>query len=250
MYRFEDAYWWFVARRRLIAALLKDLMPPGPIDILDIGCGTGAMLDELVPYGRVVGADYSPDALAFCRKRGERTGIAYELVRADVRLLPFVDNSFDVVTAMDIIEHIDRDKDAMLEIGRVLRPGGHLLATVPAYQHLWSDHDIALHHHRRYTVPQFRDLVQRSGLCVQKTSYTVTSLLPAVWAIRGLGRLRALFQPNRVAKADLVNVPNSVNRALVSLLDTETRIVRKGALPFGVTVVAVVRKPEQGRWSA
>ena len=67
MYRFEDAYWWFVARRRLIAALLKDLMPPGPIDILDIGCGTGAMLDELVPYGRVVGADYSPDALAFCR---------------------------------------------------------------------------------------------------------------------------------------------------------------------------------------
>lgn len=244
MYRLEDTYWWFVARRRLIAALLRDLMPPGPIDMLDIGCGTGAMLDELRTYGRVVGADFSEEALAFCRQRGARSGLEYELVRADARALPFAANSFDVVTAMDIIEHIDRDKDALREIWRVLRPGGHLLATVPAYQSLWSDHDVALHHHRRYTGPQFRDLVQRSGFDIERLSYTVSSLLPAVWVFRQVNRLLHFRRRGGAPKADLVSVPPKVNHALVNLLEMETNFVRKRSLPFGVTVLVVAKKPE------
>jgi len=248
MYRFEDTYWWFVARRRLIVTLLQDLLPPAPIDILDIGCGTGAMLDDLASYGRVVGADFSPEALAFCRKRGERVHATYDLVRADARFLPFGNNCFDVVTAMDIIEHIDRDKDAILEIGRVLRPGGHLLVTVPAYRSLWSEHDVALHHHRRYTGPQFRDLLQRAGLTVEKISYTVSSLFPLIWIFRHINKLTSFRRAKRPPQADLIEFPKPFNAALISLLAMETNVVRKGVLPFGVTVVAVAKKPEQGLW--
>ena len=240
MYRLEDSYWWFVARRGLIATLLSDLALPGSLDILDIGCGTGAMLDRLDGYGTVIGADFSPQALSFCRERGKRTGKEYRLVRADVRSLPFADNSFDIVTAMDIIEHIDRDKDAMAEILRVLKPGGRLLATVPAYMALWSEHDNALHHHRRYTAHGFRDLSRRAGFVVDRLSYTVTSLLPVVWLVRVVNRARAVKGAS--AKADVGPLPSAVNRILLALTNAETQFVRKLDLPFGVTVVAIARK--------
>jgi ubiquinone/menaquinone biosynthesis C-methylase UbiE len=240
MYRFEDSYWWFVARRKLIASLLRDLNLPGSIDILDIGCGTGAMLDELQNFGAVTGADFSPEALSFCRKRGERGSSDYRLVRADIRSLPFADASFDIVTAMDIVEHIDRDKDAMSEILRVLKPGGRLLATVPAYMELWSEHDDALHHHRRYTAASFRDLARRAGFAVDKLSYTVTALFPLIWLVRTLSRLKR--KNGESPKADVVPVPDSVNNLLLSLSNAESALVRRVSLPFGVTVVAVARK--------
>jgi ubiquinone/menaquinone biosynthesis C-methylase UbiE len=240
MYRFEDKYWWFVARRRLIVRLIADLNLPEGLEILDIGCGTGAMLDELERFGRVVGADFSEEALAFCRKRGARVDKQYRLVRADARCLPFESNSFDIVSAMDIIEHIDHDKAAMAEIYRVLKPGGRLLATVPAYMYLWSEHDVALHHHRRYTAQGLRDIAQRAGFGVEHISYTVTSLLPAIALIRRLERLTK--RRNHAPQADVVPVPSIINQTLLAMMDFETQIVRRLSLPFGVTVVAVARK--------
>ncbi len=242
MYRFEDSYWWFVARRKLIATLLGDLQLPKTIDILDIGCGTGAMLDELQNFGEVTGADFSPEALSFCGKRGKRGNAKYRLVRADIRSLPFEDASFDIVTAMDIVEHIDRDKDAMSEIYRVLKPGGRLLATVPAYMSLWSEHDHALHHHRRYTAHGFRDLARRAGFAIDRLSYTVTALFPLIWLVRTLGRLKGTNTDN--PKADVVAVPAPVNQFLIALMNIETSIVRHSSLPFGVTVVTVARKAD------
>ena len=245
MYRFEDRYWWFVARRHLIATLLADHIPKdGSSTILDIGCGTGAMLDELAPFGRVVGADFAPEALGFCRSRGERIGRRYNLARADACRLPFASDRFDVVTAMDIIEHIDRDKDAVSEIARVLKPGGRLLATVPAYMSLWSEHDVALHHYRRYRAPEFKDIAQRAGLTVEKISYTLTSLFPLVWVFRQVANSLRRGRRNGSAQAHLVRFPDPINAALLSLVQAETGIIRHANLPFGVTIVLVARKPE------
>ena len=246
MYRFEDTYWWFVARRHLITSLLETQYPrDGALQILDIGCGTGAMLDELSPFGTVVGADFSPEALQFCVTRG----VGADLTRADVRRLPFADGSFDVVTAMDIIEHIDDDKAASCEIWRVLKPGGRLFVTVPAFPSLWSEHDEALHHHRRYTVPRLRDLFQRVGLSVDKISYTVTALFGPVWAYRQISnfadRLGAKKREDGEKKANLVSFSQPVNAALLALSQWETRLVRSRSLPFGVTVVCVARKPSE-----
>ena len=244
MYRFEDTYWWFVARRHLIASQLDVFYPrAGNLRLLDIGCGTGAMLDMLAPFGQVVGADFAPQALAFCRARGEEQGRRYPLTRADVRRLPFAADSFDAVTAMDVIEHIDDDKAASAEILRVLKPGGRLFVTVPAYQFLWSEHDEALHHYRRYTAPHLKDVFQRVGFGVPKVSYTVTSLLPPIAAYRLIARGLPRPRENGEKKADLVSVSPRVNAALQALCDWETRLTRRINLPFGVTVVCVAEKP-------
>lgn len=242
MYRFEDRYWWFIARRHLITSLLETYYPrDGRLQILDIGCGTGAMLDELVPFGTVVGADFSPEALQFCVTRG----VGAELARADVRRLPFADASFDVVTAMDIIEHIDDDKAASCEIFRVLKPGGRLLVTVPAFPSLWSEHDEALHHYRRYTAPRLKDLFQRVGLTVDKLSYTVTTLFPAIWVFRQVSNLIPKRRAGGEKKANLVNFAEPVNTALLSLSQWETRMVHQVNLPFGVSVVCIAQKPAE-----
>ncbi len=239
MYRFEDRYWWFVARRHLITSLLQTYYPrDGRLHILDIGCGTGAMLDELAPFGPVVGADFSPEALQFCVTRG----VGANLARADVRRLPFADASFDVVTAMDIVEHIDDDKAASCEIFRVLRPGGRLLVTVPAFSSLWSEHDEALHHHRRYTVPRLKDLFQRVGLTVDKVSYTVTTLFPAIWMFRQVSNLLPKQRADGEKNANLIHFSAPVNAALLALSQWETRLVHRRNLPFGVTVVCIARK--------
>jgi SAM-dependent methyltransferase len=241
MYRFEDRYWWFVARRHLITSLLETHYPQdGRLQILDIGCGTGAMLDELAPFGHVVGADYAPEALQFCVTRG----VGADLARADVRRLPFADAAFDVITAMDIVEHIDDDKAAACEIFRVLRPGGRLFVTVPAFPSLWSEHDEALHHYRRYTAPRLKDLFQRVGLTVDKVSYTVTTLFPAIWVFRQVSNLLPKRRENGEKKANLINFAAPINAALLSLSQWETRLVHRQNLPFGVTVVCVARKSE------
>ena len=241
MYRFEDTYWWFIARRHLITSLLaQSYSRDGSLQILDIGCGTGAMLDELAPFGSVVGADFSPEALQFCVTRG----VTSPLARADVRRLPFADASFDVVTAMDIVEHIDDDKAASCEIFRVLKPGGRLFVTVPAFPSLWSEHDEALHHYRRYTVPRLKDLFQRVGLTVDKISYTVTALFPPIWAYRQISNLLPKRREEGEKKANLVNFSAPVNSALLTLSQWETRLVQSLNLPFGVTVVCVARKAD------
>jgi SAM-dependent methyltransferase len=161
-----------------------------------------------------------------------------------VRRLPFATDHFDIVTAMDIIEHIDRDKDAVSEIARVLKPGGRLLATVPAYMSLWSEHDEALHHFRRYRAPEFKDIAQRAGLSVDKISYTLTSLFPLVWVFRLVANSLRKARRNGKAQAHLIRFPGPINSALTALIQAETGIVRHTNLPFGVTIVLVARKGE------
>ena len=243
MFRFEDTYWWFVARRHLIVSLLGSHYSHGEgLRILDVGCGTGAMLDELAPFGAVTGADFAPEALGFCRTRGSD----YPLTRADIRRLPFATGTFDVVTAMDIIEHIDDDKAAASEIHRVLKPGGRLFATVPAFPSLWSEHDEALYHHRRYTVPHMKDLLQRVGFAVPKISYTVTALFPPIWLYRQISNLLPKRHAEGEKQANLVQFAGPVNSALLALSDWETRLVQRLNLPFGVSVVCVAQKRAVG----
>ncbi len=129
MFEVEDTYWWFVARRRLVHSLLGRHLPAagGPRRIVDVGCGTGATLATLAEYGEVIGVDRSQHALHYCQERGH-----HRLVRGDGAALPLADESVDVVTALDLLEHIADDAGAVREFVRVLRPGGVLVVTVPA----------------------------------------------------------------------------------------------------------------------
>lgn len=233
MYRLEDSYWWFVGRHNLIETFLEKEYPgKNDLTILDIGCGTGAMSQKLNTKGLVVSADFSPLALTFSKKRGLN-----RLCNADAMNLPFKSESFDVIISLDILEHLPNDCAALREYLRVLKPGGKLFATVPAYASLWSGHDVALMHHRRYHTGELQRKVREAGFTLHKVSYAMTILCPVVWAYRKISR----FFGNKPA-ASLVPVPSVINRSLTSLLNLENAWIKRKSFPFGVTLFCVANK--------
>jgi SAM-dependent methyltransferase len=157
-------------------------------------------------------------------------------VTADAQRLPLASKAFDLVVALDLLEHVPSDGAAASEFRRVLRDGGRLITTVPAYQALWSSHDVALMHHRRYLARHLRSLLVSSRLSPIRLGYSMTLLLPLVWVVRLLDRRN----PN--PKATLVPVPRIVNTWLSGLLRLENWIASRSLLPCGVSVVAVAER--------
>jgi SAM-dependent methyltransferase len=179
----------------------------------------------------VVSADLSPLALSYSARRGIKS-----LCAADAQRLPFADHSFDGVIALDILEHLPDDAASAREICRVLKPGGRVVITVPAYQSLWSGHDLALMHQRRYVASEVRALFEAAGLRVRKLSYAMAFLYPVVWFVRRLTAARTKQE------ATLVPVPAWANAVLAGLLRAENGAICAADLPFGVTVLCVGEK--------
>jgi len=232
MYQREGDYWWFVARRRLALALMRTYAPPQVRRILDAGCGTGALLAELSQQGFAVGVDVERAALRLTRQRG-----ALPVVQARLEALPFASETFQVAFALDVLEHLPDERPALRELYRVLQSGGCLILSTPAYRWLWSKHDVALAHYRRYTARELQARLHEAGFQVRKLSYSLGVLLPVIALARWLDRLR----PGKPA-ATVVPVPHWLNRALVSLLDKETQFLLRHNLPFGVSLAAVAQK--------
>lgn len=252
MFSLEDHYWWFVARRRLALGLLRAALgiPPslgavgeggksGPPAILDLGCGTGVVLREMGEWAEPMGVDMSTLALAFCRRRN-----LTRLVAARGESLPLQDETFDGVVALDIFEHIHDDAAALQEAHRILRPGGVLVLSVPAFRMLWGPHDVALMHQRRYRARQVRARLTNAGFEVQRLSYSIFLLFPVVLVIRAFEKLK-----RGKPEASLPAVPRWFNRALVALQDLEAAMIRRCSLPWGSSVVAVARKAAGDRTS-
>ena len=237
MRRLEDRHWWFVARRNLICAALRRFCTTEKPLVLDMGCGTGGTLDRLREFAQPVGLDLEPLALELCRERGH-----VNLVLASATSLPFAEASFDAAIALDVLEHIPDHTLAARELARALKPGGIAVVTVPAYQSLWSGHDVALMHQRRYRAEEVRHLLEGAGLEIERLSYTVSALLPAVWVVRKLQN--ALLKKDVLPRADARPTWEPLNGFLGGVLDLETQVVLRHSLPFGLTVFAVARKPD------
>lgn len=236
LYQLEDTYWWFVARRRLVEELLARACGRSPQRLLvDIGCGTGANALALAAFGNVVLLDLSAEALRFCRLRGLRTAVA-----CSAESIGLASNSIDIVTALDVLEHVDHDIAAMREACRILKPGGTLLVTVPAFGFLWSEHDEALHHRRRYTHWELRNKLTVAGFDVGRSTYFITLLFFPIFLLRFW---QGIFKKDPYPKSSLVLLPKSINRLLERLLAVERWLCRWVNLPFGVSIVAVARKP-------
>jgi len=234
-FELEGRHWWFVGRRAIFLELLNERMPMrGNLNVLDFGCGTGAFLEHLDRFGSVSAVDGDEDAVRFCHQRG----------RSDVRhvpsgaALPFADASFDLVTTLDVIEHIEDDVAALREIRRVMRDGARLLVAVPAFMLLWGDQDEISHHHRRYTAKTLRAALEDAGFVIEHLSYLNTILFPPVAFVRLLRR--ALRAP-RSDRTDFTMGPAWADRLLARLFSAEARLVSRGGLPFGVSVLAFAR---------
>ena len=234
MYRLENSYWWFVARRTLAVELLADeVAGRNAARILDVGCGTGANASAFAQVARTTGIDTSAEALRFCQTRGVRT-----VARSPVEALPFAGHAFDVVTALDVLEHTDDDLHSLREIHRVTKPGGLVLITVPAYGFLWSEHDEALKHRRRYTAHELRNKLVHSGFEVVRTSYFIWALFLPILAVRIWQGLR---KDSTRPQTSVQMLPRWLNASLVGLLGLERRLFRRMNLPFGVSIGALAR---------
>ncbi|HEY2773483.1 MAG TPA: class I SAM-dependent methyltransferase [Candidatus Binatia bacterium] len=241
MYAVEQAHWWFWSKRLLMRRLLGTRLRRSGLRILDIGCGAGANALELSRFGRVTAADRSLEALAFVRSRG-----VDDVVAAEAPQLPFRDASFDIVTAYDVIEHVDDDRGFVRELARVLVPGGALAVHVPAWPSLWSRHDVVLEHKRRYTRRSLHALLSVDELEIDRLGWTNFTIFAPTAALR-LARRILPGAGSGGDGADLGIVPAPINWLLRGVGRAEAAVAATTGLPIGVSLAAIAtRRPATG----
>jgi SAM-dependent methyltransferase len=240
MLELDDRHWWYRGRRRIIHTELDRLPLPAGARVLDAGCGSGRTLEELAQYGEVHGIELDPGAAEFARARGRG-----EVQIGRLEELPWEDGSFDLITCLDVIEHTPDDRVTLRELRRVCRAGGFLLVTVPAYQGLWSMHDVANHHYRRYSRARLRAAASEAGWrVVRMTSFNGLLLAPAA-AVR-LAERRRLRDPDSDYKPELALGPDWLNSLLEQPLRIEARWLAGGrTIPAGLSLLAVLKNPSR-----
>lgn len=232
LHRLERNHWWYRGTRSVYRTLLRRFVARPAGLVLDIGCGTGGNLVLLSDWGRVVGVDPWRPAL-------EMAGSAAALVAGTAEKLPFQDGAFGLVAMLGVIEHVADDVGMLREARRVCRPDGTILLLTSAFMFLWSQHDEANHHVRRYTASELRRKAQSVGLRVRCLSYQNAFLFPVAAPVRLLQRL---LPPRGEPHLDMFPVPDPFNTALAGLLALEGWLMQWVGLPFGVSLVAVLEE--------
>jgi len=243
MLEVDEQHWWYRGRRRVIRAELDRLPLPAGARVLDAGCGSGRTLDELRDYGEVHGIELDPAAAAAAAARG-----CGEVRTGRLEQLPWEPVTFDLITCLDVLEHTPDDRATLAELRRVCKPGGWLLVTVPAYQWLWSLHDEANHHYRRYARGTLRAAVVEAGWRVQRMSSFNSLLLPPAVAVRLAQRHR---RTEDGYKPQIWLGPGWLNAILEQPLQIEARWLARGrTLPVGLSLIALLQNPGGGALSA
>jgi SAM-dependent methyltransferase len=232
MSSFEDRHWWFVGKRLLVAALLGNRLDRPGQRILDVGCGTGGVLASLASRAETVGVDRSVQALRHSRGRGVAS-----VACADMDRLPFGPGRFDLVLMLDVLEHFDDDVAVLNGVRPLLRPGGALLVSVPAFQALFSEHDEVLQHKRRYSMPMLRRALDAGGFAIRRLTYTNVLTLPPAALVRGLLPRLGI---RRGGGTDFREHAPWVNRLLVGIYQLEAAALRVlPGLPPGLSIAAI-----------
>lgn len=239
MFELEEEYWWYRGMRLLVGELLQRYAAPGgQSKILDVGCGTGKNLELFLERGDAYGIDIAYQAIEFCRGRGIPADRAFVASLLD---LPFPDAFFDLAFSFDVICNVQDDGAAFEAVRRVLRPGGRLIVQLPAYRFLWSAHDVAVAHKRRYTASELRAKMTRAGFQIDQLTYLNMALFPLVALLRLARRSEV---SNGRTRSDLSRLPRPLNQALTQLFGAEMRLAARVGLPYGVSLLAVARRTE------
>ena len=230
----QDRHWWFEGRRRILTGLIGGLDLPKPAKVLEVGCGPGGNLAMLQRFGEVTALEPDEASRAYA---AERSGVKVEggLLPDG---LPFAEASFDLVCAFDVIEHVDADAASVAALGRLAKHGGYLATTVPGQPWMWSRHDEAHHHKRRYRMADFRALFERAGLTIVKASHFNTALFPPIAAVRALK-----MATGSTAADDDAMPPAPINSLLAEVFGAELAWLKHASLPVGVSIVVIARRP-------
>ena len=227
-------HWWFAARRRIIRDQVRRMDLPENAVILDAGCGPGANLAMLSEFGDVTGMEMDGGARAYAQKTGLKVLDGHLPDGA-----PFAPESFDLIGAFDVIEHIEDDQGAVAGIQTLLKPGSAFLATVPANPWMWSTHDTHHHHFRRYTKASLTKLIEGAGFEIERMTYFNTFLYPVAAAVR-LTR-NTFSASDRDASDD--RMPSApVNTVLKTIFSAELPVLSVIDLPFGVSLMVKARR--------
>ena len=253
MDRVEDSHWWFVGRRAILETFLHWIVnrfesrlqaassdavegPPegrtqNAFRILDVGCGTGANLEMLSQFGQAEGVDVSDDALEFCRRKG------LHVQKGLAESLPWDDETFDITTALDVVEHLDDDVAGLREMNRVTKRGGYSLIFVPAFMWLWGVQDDVSNHRIRYTKAQIVERLKRAGYTIERATYANWTFFAPILAGRTLMRLTGI----KPESENNVNV-SALNGVFGKLFSAERFWLKNLDFPFGVSIVVVAKK--------
>ena len=240
----EQSHWWFVSRREIVSALLRELLPaPPPPLVVDVGCGTGATIAGLSEWCRGVGIDTSERAITLAQNRYPGARFLHGFAPAD---LGEIAGEADAFLIMDVLEHVEDDRGLLRGVVEAARPGAYVIATVPADMTLWSDHDVNFGHYRRYSAAGLRSIW--AGLPVEPmlVSHFNSRLYPAIRVARALGRHLRIQWGHE--KTDLGTPPSLLNRALHRIFTGERgrleRVLAGKADPYtrGVSLIAVLRR--------
>lgn len=231
LYTLEENHWWHVSKRKIVRYLIEKYVQKKNPHILDVGCGTGKNIEELKRYGQVWGIDNSLDAIKFCKKRG-----LDNVKQGNAENIRLPANSFDIITLLDVLEHTD-DNKALNEMKRVLKKGGFLIVTVPAFPWLWSKWDEILHHKKRYTAKSLKEIFKSYDFSVIYLSYCYSFLvLPALFI-----RIIKSFISRKNYSSDFKLSNFFFNIILGHLATSEFWLAQRLPLPIGTSIIAIVK---------
>jgi ubiquinone/menaquinone biosynthesis C-methylase UbiE len=236
--RAEAHHFWFRGFRHFVSPFVAEAVKGRPAPrILDCGCGTGHNLTLLRRFGQAVGIDITASGLAYAHGRGERA-----VAQASAVALPFGDGAFDLVTSFDVIYALDDDAEerALVEMRRVLRPGGFLIVNVAALALLKGNHSVLAGEVRRYSRPDLTRRLSAAGFDIHRVSYTNATILPLVAAVRLFQRLSG----HRESAQEIAMPPSAVNGALSAILRAEAAALRVVNMPFGSSLLALAQRRE------
>ena len=234
MAQLDQEHWWFTARRRILANVIgRVVRPPHHARLLEVGCGTGHNLPMLAHFGDVEACELDDAARKLASERFGRA--VREAKLPDLGMFP--EAGYDVVALLDVLEHVPDDRPALDAILTRLKPGGALVLTVPANRWMWSAHDVAHHHFRRYSRRELERLALDAGYRIELLNYFNALLFPAVAVARILGKLSGKDA------ADDSMPPAVVNGLLDRIFGAEANLVGRMPMPFGVSLIAVLRRP-------
>jgi len=229
MAELDDRHWWYRARRKILAELIRrEVRLPADARILEIGCGTGHNLQMLAGFGHVDGLELDEEAAALSEKR-----LGRKVMRSPLPELDQVPDNYDLIGAFDVIEHIDDDGAALAAIATKLKPAGKFMMTVPAHPWMWTAHDVANHHKRRYSKRALRSLIENSPMKLERLGYFNSLLFPVAVAERAASKLRGKDD------GDVSLPPAPLNRALEAVFASERYLVGRLPLPPGLSLFAV-----------
>lgn len=234
----KGKHWWFLGRKQVISSVLTRYLKTGSFKILDAGCGAATSLPILTTFGKLYGVDKAKKAIKFCQKKGYT-----QLKRGSVASLPFADKTFNLVAALDLLEHLKNDQKAISEFSRVCKKGGWLVITVPAFSFLWGENDIAAHHFRRYEKGELKRKIEKSGFKIKKLSYFNFFLFPLflVWHLARLVK-RKIIRGDKARSTLSIGLPSLINKFFALLFSQEARFLPAINFPFGLSLICLAQK--------